>query len=75
MEVFTVEEFQERFDELLERVEKGEHIGIIDENEKAVGNMGTNARGDQVDKHGNIIRNRNDIMKDHYNPANKRPRG
>jgi prevent-host-death family protein len=36
MEVFTVEEFQERFDELLERVEKGEHIGIIDENEKAV---------------------------------------
>ena len=45
------------------------------ENERAVGNMGTNARGDQVDKHGNIIRNRNDIMKDHYNPANKRPRG
>ena len=36
MEVFTVEEFQERFDELLERVEKGEHLGIIDENEKAV---------------------------------------
>jgi prevent-host-death family protein len=36
MEVFTVEEFQERFDELLERVEKGEHIGIIDENGKAV---------------------------------------
>jgi prevent-host-death family protein len=36
MEVFTVEEFQERFDELLERVEKGEHLGIIDENGKAV---------------------------------------
>jgi len=31
MEVFTVEEFQERFDELLERVENGESLGIIDE--------------------------------------------
>lgn len=29
MEVFTVEQFQERFDELIERVEQGEHIGII----------------------------------------------
>ena len=35
MEVFTVEEFQERFDELIERVENGEHIGIVDENGKA----------------------------------------
>jgi antitoxin (DNA-binding transcriptional repressor) of toxin-antitoxin stability system len=35
MEVFTVEEFQERFDELIERVENGEHIGIIDENGRA----------------------------------------
>ena len=35
MEVFTVEEFQERFDELMERVENGEHIGIVDENGKA----------------------------------------
>jgi antitoxin (DNA-binding transcriptional repressor) of toxin-antitoxin stability system len=31
MEVFTVKEFQERFDELLERVENGESLGIIDE--------------------------------------------
>ena len=31
MEVFTVEEFQERFDELIERVENGESLGIIDE--------------------------------------------
>ena len=30
-----MEEFQERFDELVERVENGEHIGIIDENGKA----------------------------------------
>ena len=35
MEVFTVAEFQERFDELIERVENGEHLGIIDENGRA----------------------------------------
>ena len=31
MEVFTVEEFQERFDELMERVENGESLGIIND--------------------------------------------
>lgn len=35
MEVFTVSEFQDRFDELIERVENGERLGIIDENGKA----------------------------------------
>jgi PHD/YefM family antitoxin component YafN of YafNO toxin-antitoxin module len=35
MEVFTVEEFQERFDELIERVENGEYLGIMDENGRA----------------------------------------
>ena len=35
MEVFTVEEFQERFDELMERVENGESLGIIDEDGRA----------------------------------------
>jgi PHD/YefM family antitoxin component YafN of YafNO toxin-antitoxin module len=35
MEVFTVKEFQERFDELIERVENGEHIGIVDEEGQA----------------------------------------
>jgi PHD/YefM family antitoxin component YafN of YafNO toxin-antitoxin module len=35
MEVFTVEEFQDRFDELMERVENGESLGIIDENGNA----------------------------------------
>ena len=35
MEIFTVEEFQERFEELIERVEGGEHIRIMDENGKA----------------------------------------
>ena len=32
MEVFTVEEFQEKFDDLMQRVENGESLGIIDEN-------------------------------------------
>ena len=31
MEIFTMEEFQERFDELMERVENGEHLGIVNE--------------------------------------------
>lgn len=35
MEVFTVAEFQERFDELMERVENGEYLGIINENGQA----------------------------------------
>ena len=35
MEIFTVEEFQERFDELMERVENGEHLGIINEDGQA----------------------------------------
>jgi len=36
MEVFTVEEFQERFDELMERVENGETLGIVNEDGQAV---------------------------------------
>jgi len=36
MEVFTVEEFQERFDELMERVENGETLGIVNEAGQAV---------------------------------------
>jgi PHD/YefM family antitoxin component YafN of YafNO toxin-antitoxin module len=35
MEVFTAEEFQEKWDELIERVKNGEHIGIINENGQA----------------------------------------
>ena len=35
MEVFTVEEFQEKFDELMDRVENGEHIGIINDSGQA----------------------------------------
>ena len=29
MKTFTVEEFQENFDNLMNRVENGEHIGIV----------------------------------------------
>lgn len=32
MEVFSVKEWEENFDELFERVEKGETIGIVNEN-------------------------------------------
>ena len=35
MEVFTVKEWEENFDSLLERVENGEHIGIIYEEGRA----------------------------------------
>jgi antitoxin (DNA-binding transcriptional repressor) of toxin-antitoxin stability system len=32
MEIYTVQEFQERWEEMIERVENGEQIGIINEN-------------------------------------------
>ena len=35
MEVYTVKEWEDNFDDLLERVEKGEHIGIVDEEGRA----------------------------------------
>ena len=35
MEVFTVKEWEDNFDSLLERVENGEHIGIVDEEGRA----------------------------------------
>ena len=35
MEVFSIEEWEENFDELMERVEKGETIGIVREDGKA----------------------------------------
>lgn len=36
MEIYTVEQFQENFDELMSRVENGEHIGITDGENTAV---------------------------------------
>ena len=35
MEVFTVEEFQEQFDDLMQRVENGETLGIVDKDGRA----------------------------------------
>jgi PHD/YefM family antitoxin component YafN of YafNO toxin-antitoxin module len=35
MEIFTIEEFQERWDELIGRVENGEKLGIINESGQA----------------------------------------
>ena len=35
MEVFSVKEWEENFDSLLERVENGELIGIVDEEGRA----------------------------------------
>ncbi len=35
MEVFSVKEFQDRWDELITRVEKGEALGIVNENGNA----------------------------------------
>jgi len=35
MEVYTVKEWEDNFDALLERVEKGEHIGVIGDDGKA----------------------------------------
>ena len=35
MEVYTVKEWEENLDALLERVEDGEHIGIVDEEGRA----------------------------------------
>lgn len=36
MEIYTVEEFQERWDEMITRVENGEHIGITNGKYNAV---------------------------------------
>jgi len=35
MEIFTVKEYQDRWDELMERVEKGETFGIVNEDGQA----------------------------------------
>jgi len=41
---------------------------LILKNEKtrAVGNMNVNARGDEIDSKGKIVRTRDEIMKEHY---------
>jgi hypothetical protein len=44
-----------------------DRLRLLHEKERAVGNMGVNAQGDQVDQYGNIIKKKNDIIKDKYN--------
>ena len=41
MEIFTVEEFQENWDDLIERVEKGERFGIVNEDGRSAVIMST----------------------------------
>lgn len=44
-----------------------DQLRLINERAVAVGNMNVNARGDEVNPNGEIIKSRNEIMKDHYN--------
>ena len=43
-----------------------DQMRILNEKSVAVGNTQVNARGDQVSRSGEIIKSRNEIMKDHY---------
>jgi len=49
MEVFTVEEYSERFDELTKRVEEGEIIGIVTEDGKAAVMVPADLYNDTID--------------------------
>jgi len=56
----------------LYRTAAGKHINmdqlrLLNEKEIAVGNYKTNARGDEIDNSGRILRTRNEIIKDRYN--------
>jgi len=48
-----------------------DNLRLQHEKERAVGNMGVNARGDQIDNKGNIVRGRNDLVRDRYNQIDK----
>lgn len=41
-------------------------LRLTNEFEQAVGNMHVNARGDEIDGQGNIIRTRNEIMRERH---------
>jgi len=43
-----------------------ENLRLLHEKEAAVGNMGVNARGDQINRNGQVTRNKNQVIKDHY---------
>ena len=49
-----------------------DRLKLLHERETAVGNMKVNARGDTIDQYGNIIKKKNDIIKDRYNQRGTR---
>lgn len=50
MEVFTVDEYSARFDELTKRVEEGEIIGIVTEDGKAAVMVPANMYNETLDQ-------------------------
>lgn len=48
-----------------------DNLRLQHENERAVGNMGVNARGDQIDNRGNVVRGRNEVVRERYNQIDK----
>ena len=46
-------------------------LRMTNETAQAIGNMHVNARGDEIDSHGNIIRSRNEIMREYYKDKNQ----
>ena len=44
-----------------------DRLRLLNEKEIAVGNNKINARGDEIDNAGNVIRTRNEIIKNRYN--------
>ena len=46
---------------------------LSNENTRAVGNMGINARGDKINSQNKVIETRNEIMQRHYDKAHDQP--
>jgi hypothetical protein len=44
-----------------------DRLRLLNEKAKAVGNMNANARGDEIDNSGNVIRPKNEIIRERYN--------
>ena len=43
-----------------------EKLRLLNETTEAVGNMNVNARGDEIDSNGNVIRSRAEVIKEYY---------
>jgi hypothetical protein len=43
-----------------------DNLRLQNEQERAIGNMKVNARGDKIDNQGNVVKRRNEVIKDHY---------